>query len=85
MITWCRKSNAPYDERVGYFLRHVANTPVFYPQPSLVDHDDDMESLVRHADDRVAGTSGRVAYRFGAPTWEFPDHLDIVTPIGAPT
>lgn len=85
MLTWCSKSNAPYDERVGYFLRHVAKTPVFYPQPSLVDHDDSMPSLVRHSDDRVAGTAGRVAYRVGAPTWEFPDHLDIVTPIGAPT
>lgn len=85
MLTWCRKSNAPYDERVGYFLRHVVGSLTYYPQPSLVDHDDDTPSLVRHADDRLTGTSGRVAYRFGRPSWEYPDVLDIVTPIGAPT
>ena len=84
MLAWCRKSNAPYDERIGFWIRNVLRVPVLYPQPSLVDHNDDTPSLVRHADDSLRGTTGRVAYRFGRPTWESPDVLDIMTPIGAP-
>jgi len=84
MLRWCVKPSAPYDERVGYWLRHIARVPVYYPQPSPVDHNDQLPSLVRHADDHARGTAGRIAYSFGYPTWDAPDVLDIITPTGAP-
>lgn len=47
MLEYIAGRREPYDTRLGYF--YIANRlPVLYSNPSLVDHDEDMGSLLEH-------------------------------------
>jgi hypothetical protein len=85
MLKWCSRPSMPYDERIGAWIRQVWQKPTYYTVPSLVDHDDELATLVVHADDVRLSPKGRVAWRYGvAPDWATMA-LDIATPEGART
>lgn len=47
LLEECETRQEPYDTRIGiWYLRNML--PVFYTNPSLVDHDDDLGSLLDH-------------------------------------
>ncbi len=50
--------NEPYDTRIGIFYQRN-RLPIYYTMPSLVDHDDDLDSLLEHG--KAGGK--RVAHR----------------------
>lgn len=83
MLSWCDTPNLPYDERIGTWIRQVWKRSTYYTVPSLVDHDDSVETLVVHADDVRRSPKGRVAWRFGVPSSWNTDALPIATPEGA--
>lgn len=83
MLQWAEMSSAPYDQRIGAYLRQVQNRATFYTWPSLVDHDDTVPSLVRHADDARLSTDGRIAYRVGSRAVLSPLVVMVDTPLGA--
>lgn len=66
-------SETPYDQRIGVFYQRN-RLPIYYTIPSLVDHDDDLGSLI--GNDRTV--ERRVAHRRsgGLVSW-----TDTVTPI----
>lgn len=58
LIEFVADRDEPYDTRIGIFYQRN-RLPVYYTMPSLVDHDDDLDSLLAH------GQAGgkRVAHR----------------------
>ncbi len=71
LLAWCRRSTAPYDERLGMYWQSVRHRPVFYSWPSLVDHDDG-PTVVEHRDGEQR-TQPRVARRVGVSvSWATP-------------
>lgn len=73
MLDFVAGRTEPYDTRLGYF--YISNRlPVLYTNPSLVDHDEDMGSLLahgQHAEPRKA-----VNFISGPVLWN-SDALDI--------
>jgi hypothetical protein len=57
-------SSESYDIRLGKAWVHVTGRPVLYCWPSIVDHDDELPSLIAGREQRPAG---RVAHRVGEP------------------
>lgn len=54
LLEYCEGETEPYDTRIGYFyFRNMM--PVLYTNPSLVDHDDDMPTIVGDRPDLVQG------------------------------
>lgn len=47
MLDFVSDRTEPYDTRIGIFYQRN-RLPVYYAMPSLVDHDDDMGSLLNH-------------------------------------
>lgn len=66
MIDFVDDREEPYDTRIGIFYQRN-RLPVYYTVPSLVDHDDDLDSLLDHGKARGA----RVAHKLadGVITW----------------
>lgn len=58
LIDFVDDRTEPYDTRIGIFYQRN-RLPVYYTMPSLVDHDDDLDSLLEHGQ---AG-GARVAHR----------------------
>lgn len=58
LIEFVADRTEPYDTRIGIFYQRNM-LPVYYTMPSLVDHDDDMDSLLDHG--KAGGA--RVAHR----------------------
>lgn len=58
MLDFVSDRDEPYDTRIGIFYQRN-RLPVYYTMPSLVDHDDDMDSLLEHG--KAGGR--RVAHR----------------------
>jgi len=50
----------PYDTRIGIFYQRN-RLPVYYTMPSLVDHDDDLDSLLDHGKAKGARVAHRLA------------------------
>lgn len=59
MLEYAETRKEQYDTRIGIFYQRNI-LPVFYTNPSLVDHDDDIGSLLNHGN----GDGRRVAHRF---------------------
>jgi hypothetical protein len=58
MLPWCDRRPYPnYDKRVGQYYLAKLYYPTWYTWPSLVDHRDNIPSLVGHG-------AGRIAHRF---------------------
>lgn len=54
LLEFCDSETDPYDTRIGLF--YFRNTiPVLYTNPSLVDHDDDIGTLIEGRDDLPQG------------------------------
>lgn len=83
MLDVVEASFLPYDQRIGRYLRQNRAANILYTWPSLVDHDDEAPSLVRHADDHRTPTTGRVAYRVGIVPEVLATVVHIDTPNGA--
>lgn len=66
MLEFAAGRREPYDTRIGIFYQRNI-LPVFYCNPSLVDHDDDLGSLLGHGN----APHPRVAHNFisGEPKW----------------
>ncbi len=66
MIDFVSDRDEPYDTRIGIFYQRNM-LPVYYTMPSLVDHDDEIDSLLDHG--KAGGA--RVAHRLatGLITW----------------
>lgn len=47
MLPLLRSDDRTIDRRIGWAWRQVTGRPVIYPLPSIVDHDDDLPSLVK--------------------------------------
>lgn len=58
MLDFVADRDEPYDTRIGIFYQRNM-IPVYYTMPSLVDHDDDLGSLLDHGN----GEARRVAHR----------------------
>lgn len=58
MIEFVDDREEPYDTRIGIFYQRN-RLPVYYTMPSLVDHNDEMGSLLEHG----LGPGARVAHR----------------------
>ena len=58
MIDFVDDREEPYDTRIGIFYQRN-RLPVYYTMPSLVDHNDDLNSLLEHGQAKGA----RVAHR----------------------
>lgn len=74
MLEYCENRSEQYDTRIGIFYQRNM-LPVYYTQPSLVDHDDDLGSLLNHGQT----PERRVAHNFiggGNPIWN-RDAIDI--------
>jgi hypothetical protein len=60
VIEHCEDRTEPYDTRIGIaYQRNML--PVYYTMPSLVDHNDDMDSLLDHGKAGGARVAHRVA------------------------
>lgn len=73
MLEYCSDRQEQYDTRIGIFYQ--ANMlPVYYTMPSLVDHDDDLGSLLNHGNT----PERRIAHNFvnGPVIWN-RDIIDI--------
>lgn len=57
LIEFVDDREEPYDTRIGIFYQRN-RLPVYYTAPSLVDHDDDLDSLLDHG----KAEGGRVAH-----------------------
>lgn len=67
MLTYCELRTEPYDERISKWAMQRSHE-VHYSWPSLVDHNDQLPSLVKHADG--GREPGRRAWRHGvAASW----------------
>jgi hypothetical protein len=66
MIDFVNDREEPYDTRIGIFYQRNM-LPVYYTVPSLVDHDDDLDSLLGHG----IKPGARVAHRLATSviTW----------------
>lgn len=66
MLDFVADRDEPYDTRIGIFYQRN-RLPVYYTMPSLVDHDDDLDSLLDHG----KAPGARVAHRLatGLVTW----------------
>jgi len=73
MLEFCENRREQYDTRLGIFYQEN-RLPVWYTMPSLVDHDDDLGSLLNHGQD----AERRIAHNFvsGPVTWN-RDQIDI--------
>ena len=61
LLEFCDTETDPYDTRIGlFYFRNMM--PVLYTNPSLVDHDDDIGTLIDGRDDLPQGR--RVAHHF---------------------
>jgi hypothetical protein len=58
MLDFVKGREEPYDTRIGIFYQRN-RLPVYYTMPSLVDHDDELGSLLDHG----KGPAERVAHR----------------------
>jgi hypothetical protein len=58
MLDFVKDREEPYDTRIGIFYQRN-RLPIYYTMPSLVDHDDDLGSLLEHG--QLPGE--RVAHR----------------------
>jgi hypothetical protein len=59
LVEWADTEKAPYDTRIG-MMYHGNMLPVWYSVPSLVDHDDNLGSLLPGHNEKP----GRIAYDF---------------------
>lgn len=66
MLDFVSDRTEPYDTRIGIFYQRN-RLPVYYTMPSLVDHDDDLDSLLEHGQ----APGARVAHRLatGLVSW----------------
>lgn len=66
MLDFVKDREEPYDTRIGIFYQRN-RLPIYYTMPSLVDHDDELDSLLEHG--KAPGS--RVAHRLatGLITW----------------
>lgn len=67
LLEFVKDRKEPYDFRIGWAYMRQA-VPVYYTVPSLVDHDDDLGSLLDHGN----GPDRRVAHNFvgdNMPRW----------------
>lgn len=73
MLEFISDRTENYDTRIGIFYQRNM-IPVYYTMPSLVDHDDDLGTLLNHGD----GITKRVAHRVatGLVSWN-KDVIDI--------
>jgi len=60
MIEFVVDRTEPYDTRIGIFYQRN-RLPVYYTMPSLVDHDDDLDSLLDHGKAKGARVAHRLA------------------------
>lgn len=60
MIEFVADRDEPYDTRIGIFYQRN-RLPVYYTMPSLVDHDDDLDSLLEHGKAKGARVAHRLA------------------------
>lgn len=60
MIDFVSDRTEPYDTRIGIFYQRN-RLPVYYTMPSLVDHDDDLDSLLEHGKAKGARVAHRLA------------------------
>lgn len=60
LIDFVNEWDVPYDTRIGIFYQRN-RLPVYYTMPSLVDHDDDLDSLLEHGKARGARVAHRLA------------------------
>jgi len=59
MLDWCSqpaRSKRNYDLRIGQYYRDIQGWRTWYTHPSLVDHRDDIASLIGHGAGRIAHT-----------------------------
>lgn len=66
MLEYCEDRQEQYDTRIGIFYQRNM-LPIYYTMPSLVDHDDDLGSLLNHGQTEER----RVAHNFvsGPVNW----------------
>jgi hypothetical protein len=60
MIDFVSDRTEPYDTRIGIFYQRN-RLPIYYTMPSLVDHDDDLDSLLGHGKAKGARVAHRLA------------------------
>lgn len=60
MIDFVSDREEQYDTRIGIFYQRN-RLPVYYTMPSLVDHDDDLDSLLDHGQAKGARVAHRLA------------------------
>lgn len=60
LIDFVSDRTEPYDTRIGIFYQRN-RLPVYYTMPSLVDHDDDLDSLLEHGKAKGARVAHRLA------------------------
>lgn len=60
MIDFVSDRTEPYDTRIGIFYQRN-RLPVYYTMPSLVDHDDNLDSLLEHGKAKGARVAHRLA------------------------
>lgn len=60
LIEFVADRSEPYDTRIGIFYQRN-RLPVYYTMPSLVDHDDDLDSLLEHGKAKGARVAHRLA------------------------
>ena len=61
-----RYADTLYDTRIGIFYQRN-RLPIYYSMPSLVDHNDDLGSLLEHGDEGQRRVAHRLAT--GAIAW----------------
>ena len=66
MLEFVKDRDEVYDTRIGYFYQRN-RLPVYYTMPSLVDHDDEMGSLLGHGVNPEPRVAHKVAV--GLVTW----------------
>ena len=82
MLEWCSaRPGRNYDLRIGQYYRDIQGWRTWHPYPSLVDHRDDVDSLIGHG-------AGRIAHRMHSGSaldidWSRHDGLSITVPASA--
>jgi len=75
MLEFVEDIELQYDNKIGEFY-NLNNLPVYYCQPSLVDHNDDMGSLLANHG-KAVNDDARVAHRLatGLVDWTGKTHF----------
>lgn len=48
MLDYVKDSKLPFDQRIGLYFKQL-NKPVYYTYPSIVDHNDELDSLIGYS------------------------------------